>query len=246
MNETASCPLTNLSEDSHTVYFRTTDISQNTSTPLSVSLTVDLTAPASSLTQTFLLKNNDDSHSKDSIDKEGRNYTKEQKPNIQGNNENAKNGTVTFYRKEGRTKNRPLGIASIDADGDWNFQLPKKKEDGTLDYRLVFTDQAGNVSESSHAFQVTRDGKKPDFTAPLPNTIQRNQTIAFTASDTTSGIDFYKVSFVALGQPPHWVKQKIDSFTVPKNLQSGSYILTVRAVDKAGNVREVGKIYGVR
>ena len=169
--ENASCSLSNLTEGSHTIYFRTSDTSQNISDSFPVSLTVDLTAPSSSLKQTLSFKSKNNPITKTSLNKESKNYVSDQKPKIQGTNKSAKNGTVSFYRKDGRTKKTLLGTASIDGKGKWSFTLPKKKEQGTLDYRLVFTDEAGNVSESSSSFQITRDWKKPDFLTSLPDTI---------------------------------------------------------------------------
>ncbi|WP_392421772.1 Ig-like domain-containing protein [Edwardsiella piscicida] len=137
-----------------------------------------------------------------------------------------------------------LYTTTADASGQWRIPLTHPLDEGSHDYHVVATDNAGNTSSSTA--QVTIDTQAPSapggglsstsdsgtvgdnittVTTPMFNgTTEPNATIALTLNNQT-----YRFSAADDGT---W------RFTLPESaaLSDGTYHYTLQASDKAGNV----------
>jgi len=103
--------------------------------------------------------------------------------------------------------------------------------DGPYQYYAYAVDRAGNKSDVERISWVAdRTPPKVSFTGELPSlTPNKNSSISFAGSDTTSGISHYLCS---------WQKSsfsRCESPYIKSGLVDGDYELSVRSIDKAGN-----------
>ena len=145
-------------------------------------------------------------------------------------------------------------------DYSWNFdQNPKGIPDGIPDGKTTFT-SFPNVSDGIWYFhlrqrkngvwgQASHAAVKIDITPPN-NFTPRVETYArlfdyqtavyFEAIDNFSGLDHYEVSIIDLSasEPaPSFFTEQISPYKIPIK-KAGKYNVIVRAIDKAGNIRE--------
>jgi hypothetical protein len=113
-------------------------------------------------------------------------------------------------------------------DGIWYFHIRQQKN--------------GIWGKTSHV-QVKIDTTPPkDFTPEIGNAsgLAGNQIAYFKTSDDFSGIDHYKVSLINLnnedGLNPFFTEE-ISPYKI-SGKQAGDYKIIIRAVDKAGNIKE--------
>jgi hypothetical protein len=116
------------------------------------------------------------------------------------------------------------------ADGVWYFHL-KAQRKGVW----------GPVSHRAARI----DTEPPAIFTPVVERVVENDTqhtqIAFETTDALSGIDHYEVGVVDMTAPSAQSPVYIESespYVVPENIQNASRVY-VRAMDKAGNVRDV-------
>ncbi len=108
---------------------------------------------------------------------------------------------------------------TVDADGVWYFHLKGQKPDGTF-------------TEPVH-FKVQIDTVVPNVLAPTLDTDQistkGSTTLRFGTTDELSGVDHYEVS---LNQGSYSVA---ESPYLLQKLEPNTYLVSVKAVDRAGN-----------
>lgn len=107
--------------------------------------------------------------------------------------------------------------------------------DGTWTFKLTGNSSKGNRTDSYQAKIDTQAPTTPEVTAKLTGPTDPFPVISFTASDSASGIDHYEVTVE--GQA---TKTTSDTTIKLDRQTPGKRTVTVKAVDKAGNVSEAG------
>ncbi len=104
--------------------------------------------------------------------------------------------------------------------------------DGTHTVHVKAVDKAGNTATDSVTFTVDATEPSISITSPPNNTIINSSdiTISWTGSDNTTSIDHYEVQIY--GGP--WTDVGTNT-THHFHLVNGTYLVYVKAVDKAGN-----------
>lgn len=99
------------------------------------------------------------------------------------------------------------------------------------------------MGKTSH-FQIRIDTAPPrEFTprvSAYSRLIEYQTLVYFETADDFSGIDHYEVSVVDLSEPessPSFFTEEISPYKIPYKKQ-GKYNIIIRAIDKAGNIRE--------
>lgn len=139
---TATAPLT---EGSHSVKVRATDVAGNTSADSDAfSFTIDHTAPATPGAPVM-------------TDGDGT-LTTNNKPTIKGTTE--ENGTVSIY-------NNGILVTTVtaDEDGNWSYTFGDALDDGSYEITTTTADKVGNSSDPSEALNITIDTQKPEAPA---------------------------------------------------------------------------------
>jgi len=113
-----------------------------------------------------------------------------------------------------------------------SYTLGTDLTEGAHTWTIIAKDPAGNNTSTS-TYTFIEDRTPPNNYTVNVNVNSTSPSIAFGATDSLSGIQGYQVavnggSFVAMTSP-----------YLPGPLADGSYSVTVRAFDKAGNFRDV-------
>ncbi|EMC8872767.1 Ig-like domain repeat protein, partial [Escherichia coli] len=203
-------------------------------------LTIDTTAPAASIPQVT------DNVAEHTGQLQSGDLTNDATPTLNGTAEAG--STVTIY--DGDTV---LGTVVAGEDGRWSF-TPASLEEGAHSLSTTVTDNAGNVSERSPAFELTVDSivnpvsdlqvtdnagedtgtlnsgsVTDDDTPTLSGTAEAGATITIYDGDTVLGT-------AIADEDGRW------SFT-PDALAEGSHSLSTTVTDLAGNVSERSPIF---
>jgi C1A family cysteine protease len=105
------------------------------------------------------------------------------------------------------------------------------------------TDHAGNGNSTSVSFTV--DTVPPDITITQPPEFHlfnvSDVTVSWTASDTTSGIQYFEVSIDGGG----WIDAGLNSNHIFTGLATGIHTVDVKAIDRAGNANTDSVIFYV-
>ncbi len=181
------------------------------------------------------------SANEESISFKDVNYRSDTTPRLKGKNPKARNGTITLYTKTDKGGTKKLKTISINEKGSWNFNLSSKE--GKNQYAVRYIDSTGNRSDISDFFTLITDKTDPFFINPLPEkkTLTRKERIDFLAADNPngSGLSYYKVQLVDMNGKvlKSWRRQGVEEsfYLLPESLPLGTYLLNIRAYDKAGN-----------
>ncbi|PWG78006.1 Ig-like domain-containing protein, partial [Pararcticibacter amylolyticus] len=214
---------TDLTEAAHSIIAQATDLAGNTGvSSVALAFTVDKTAPVSPVVSTLTGLNSG--------------YTKESKPTVSGTAEAGV--TVSLYLDGSSTK-----LADVTAAGGaWSYTFATNLMEGAHNIKVSATDPAGNAGVSSAAFNFNVDKTAP--VVPVISTISgkgtgnyskdQKPTITGTAEpNTTIRIlvdgNASSTTDVTAGNDGMW------SYTFTTSLAEGSYLITARSTDAAGN-----------
>jgi hypothetical protein len=135
------------------------------------------------------------------------------------------------------------------SSGQTSYTTQYALADGTHTMTVRAVDDAGNYADATVVFTVsttTVDTTPPSITITSPangaTTSANHPTISWTASDA-SGIAYYQI----VRDGGNWVTLSSGqtSYTTQYALADGSHTVTVRAVDNAGNHRDVTTVFNV-
>ena len=218
-SSTGSYAFTNLAQGGHTVTVRAVDQAGGYK-DASVTFVVDTAAPALSITSPA-----------------SGSYTTA-KPTVTWKGSDASSGIANYLiRRDGGTwTTLPSGSVS------YTFGTLSQGSH-TVTVRAV--DKAGNYVDASVTFKV--DSRAPSLTITTPRSgaylSSTSVTVKWTGSDSGSGIAAYYIKL----DSGAWttLSSTTTSYTFA-GLSHGSHTVTVRAVDKAGNVRDVSVRFTVR
>ncbi|HEY9624965.1 MAG TPA: Ig-like domain-containing protein [Crinalium sp.] len=132
--------------------------------------------------------------------------------------------------------NQPLGLATVDANGEWSYSLTTELPDNDYTFTAATLDAAGNMSAPSAAFHLTVDTstpKPPSFDTGLTLTNASQPTLNGTA--LPNSIILVKVGDQMLGNTTTNSEGKWSLTTTPI-LKDGSYSITATATNLAGTV----------
>ena len=135
------------------------------------------------------------------------------------------------------------GIASREVLIDWlDWTTVEGNEyrcwltDGSHTLVVLVTDLAGNLASVS--ITVISDMEEPSVTITSPTnyaTIRKDAvTLIWTGSDALSGIDHYEIRISG----GNWINVGLSTLYDFKGLEDGRYDVTVRAIDRSGNLAE--------
>ena len=145
------------------------------------------------------------------------------KPAISGTAE--ADATVTVLNKGAQ-----LGTTRAGANGNWTFTPTASLPEGVQQITAKATDEAGNTGNSSNTRQFTVDTQAPETTiATKPDILTNKTTAQFTFTSNEAG-----VSFEASLNGGAYVAAVGNTYTL-NNLTDGTYTLSARATDAAGN-----------
>jgi large repetitive protein len=209
-----------LSQGAHTVATNATDAAGNTGTNSSIiSFTVSSTVPATPAAPVLA---------------SGTSPLNDNTPDIKGTA--TPNSTVTVY-----VDGNAVGTATADASGSYTYTLPATG-DGPHAITVTATDAADNTSSPSPALNITIDTTPP--AQPLiTQVIGAVVTDFYTLNDNTPTLKGTAeanstVTIYANGQPQGSVTADASgnfSYTFSSALNDGSWGVSVRATDAAGN-----------
>jgi MYXO-CTERM domain-containing protein len=205
-----------LSEGSHTVRARATDVAGNTSPDSNTNtFTVDVTPPAAPVVVT-------------PANGERVNTTT---PTISGTAEAGSTVTVII-------DGTAVGTTTADVSGNWTFTPPASLSEGSHTVRATARDPAGNISPSSNTNTFFVDLTPP--AAPVVVTPANGERVNTTTpvlsgtaepdSTVTVFVDGTSVGTTTADASGNW------SLTQPTELAEGSHTVRATATDVAGNI----------
>jgi hypothetical protein len=164
-------------------------------------------------------------------------------PKLSGTISDAKNGTLYIYQRNTNGGKHLIETVSIDENGNWDYNLKDIKKNKTITLYFKTIDDNFNESSFSSPYRIYLDKNDPTFdkTKTLNNSIINNtsRTINFQATDDETAVSFYKLKLIQKNKViKNWRKQKDNFYIVPQDVPLGTYILLIRAYDKAGNKAE--------
>jgi len=234
----SSSPLNLTISSTTTLKYFAKDYNSNSESVNSKTYTIDTTAPDNNSNDLELKTDN----KKDDINIEKTQYIDQNKPQLNGENPEAANGTISIYKKKKSGGKDFLGSSDIDEDGNWSYHLPKQKKSKTVTYYIKTTDEAGNESGYSKGIKFYLDTTDPVFAndhQSSTNITNGNQTINFEATDNETEVVYYKLELIQNNKViKSWRRQHSTFYIVPEDVKPGSYTLIIRAYDKAGNKGE--------
>ncbi|HVZ43898.1 MAG TPA: Ig-like domain-containing protein [Ramlibacter sp.] len=225
-----------LTPGTHTVWTTATDSVNNVSTPASLTLTIDTTAPGAPAAL-------DIAASFDTGRSNTDNITQKTTPTVTGTAE--PNSTVTLYDTGGTLL---LGTVQASAGGAWSIAIPTYKAlgDGVHTLTVTATDVAGNVSAASTlAVEVDRAppsaptaldlGAIYDSGSSNTDNVTNFKTLAITGkSEANATVTLYDNGSSVLGTA--LADGSGDWSVTTSTLGDGKHTLTAKATDAAGNV----------
>lgn len=231
-------PDTALGEGSHSFTVRATDPLGNVSQVSNTwSVVVDLTAP----TVPTLDKVNDNVPGGVTGDLTSGQVTNDNTPTISGTGQT---GSTIHIMNNGT----PIGLATVDGNGNWSFTPSTPLVDGSYALRAYATDVAGNASANSSVFTFTVDTTGPaapvltsviDDVGPVTGTLTTGSSTN-DARPTINGtgevgatvhiiVDGNEVGTAVVNAQGNW------TFTPGTDLSDGPHAITFNATDTAGN-----------
>lgn len=122
--------------------------------------------------------------------------------------------------------------------GTTNFQAPSPISDGARVWRVRATDAVGNFRDTSNR-NLRIDTAIPNTFSIGKNILSTTAVLTFSTTDALSGISYYQVNvnnggFINATSP----------YTT-QSLSDGTYPVSVRAYDNAGNYREVSSTFTI-
>jgi len=223
-----------LSQGSHTITAKATDVAGNTSSASSgLSVTVDTTAPAAPSTPDLASGSDSGSSNTDNI-------TSDATPTFTGTAE--PNSTVTLYDTDGTTV---LGTATADGSGNWSITSATLSQ-GSHTITAKVRDAAGNTSNASSGLSVAVDTTvaapgTPDLAAgsdsgsSSTDNVTSDNTPTFTGTaEANSTVTLYDTDgTTVLGTA---TADGSGNWSITSSaLSSGSHTITAKATDAAGN-----------
>ncbi|MDM7852835.1 Ig-like domain-containing protein, partial [Pseudochrobactrum kiredjianiae] len=172
--------------------------------------------------------------------------TDDKQPTLNGKAEPL--STVRIMAPDGKTI---LGTAATDASGNWSFKLPTALADGKYTFTAIAVDRAGNIGNASTGFAIEIDTTPP--VAPVISRVQ--DTVPPKVGDLNSGdaTNDTRPSFSGTAEANGKVKVYLNGVEIgsadvnasgawtfrpaaDKAFAEGTYNLTFKAMDKAGNL----------
>lgn len=231
-------PDTALGEGSHSFTVRATDPLGNVSQVSNTwSVVVDLTAPTVPTLDTV----NDNVPGGVTGDLTSGQVTNDNTPTISGTGQT---GSTIHIMNNGT----PIGLATVDGNGNWSFTPSTPLVDGSYALRAYATDVAGNASANSSVFTFTVDTTGPaapvltsviDDVGPVTGTLTTGSSTN-DARPTINGtgeagatvhiiVDGNEVGTAVVNAQGNW------TFTPGTDLSDGPHAITFNATDTAGN-----------
>ena len=139
----------------------------------------------------------------------------------------------------------PVSVPDNIADGNTSSIVYRDLANGSHYFHIkAFRDGAwGGVTHFGLNIDTDPPAEFPVDIIPSARTSSKNQIINFLTTDTLSGVTYYEIKTIPLSQSS--VRAHEEPFFVESTsphqlaLDIGSYVLVVRAHDKAGNYRDV-------
>ncbi|PTM33952.1 adhesin [Enterobacter cloacae] len=227
-----------LGEGSHSFTVRATDPLGNVSQVSNTwSVVVDLTAPTVPTLDTV----NDNVPGGVTGDLTSGQVTNDNTPTISGTGQT---GSTIHIMNNGT----PIGLATVDGNGNWSFTPSTPLVDGSYALRAYATDVAGNASANSSVFTFTVDTTGPaapvltsviDDVGPVTGTLTTGSSTN-DARPTINGtgevgatvhiiVDGNEVGTAVVNAQGNW------TFTPGADLSDGPHAITFNATDTAGN-----------
>lgn len=229
-----------LGDGSHALTATTTDAQGNISPASSVfTLIVDTQAPAVPVFTSLL----DDAGSLTGPLLNGQ-VSDDSQPTFAGRGEAG--STITLY-----DNGTVIGLATVDADGNWTFTPENALAEGSHSFTLTATDPVGNTSAASAPWTVIIDTTAPQAPA-APTAIDASGTLVGTIAEGQS-TDETRPLMSGSGEPGATVSLYDGatllgttqiasdgswSFTPTAPLAEGAHALSVTVTDVAGNVSQ--------
>ncbi|MCT4712784.1 Ig-like domain-containing protein [Enterobacteriaceae bacterium H11S18] len=245
-------PIAELAEGPHDITLTATDEAGNVSAPSDAfNFTVDTTAPDAPpiVTPDNLTVSDDQGDIQGPIDNGG--VTDDTLPTFSGKGQVP--GEIITVLDGGQ----PIGSAVVAEDGTWQTDPTAELAEGPHDITLTATDEAGNVSDPSDAFNFTVDTTAPDappIVTPDNLTVSDDQGAVQGPVENGGVTDDTLPTFSGKGQVPGEIitvldgGQPIGSAVVAEDgtwqtdptaeLAEGPHDITLTATDEAGNVSD--------
>ena len=139
--------------------------------------------------------------------------------------------------------------STINLPDRWYFNLQTESlEEGFYDVSLRGNDSNDNERILRNVVRITVDNTQPDveLLAPLGGTLSGDLKLFARSEDNLSGVELVEFGYARRGNNPVWVS---GTETLPgtwsyllnasrASLSNGSYVLSVRSTDAAGNLNE--------
>ncbi|SFD89922.1 Ig-like domain (group 3) [Chitinophaga sp. CF118] len=211
---------TGLTEGVHSITVTATDAAGNVSgmSP-ALNITIDINAPSTPAAPVLVGGNNG--------------VINNNKPTITGSAE--ANSTVTIY-----SDGMSVGTTTADASGNYTYTFTAGLTDGAHAITVTATDAAGNVSGMSPALNITVDTTSPT-TPPAPvlvgginGVISNNKPTITGSAEANSTVIIYKGGVVLDSVIAN--ASGNYTYTFATALVDGTYSITVKDKDAAGNV----------
>ncbi len=137
----------------------------------------------------------------------------------------------------------PKGMPDIIPDGGGATSTSYSGiENGIWYFHLI--EKIGGVWGGASHYAIKVDSDKPDaftiYTTPSKETISQSPVFRFSTNDSFSGIDHYEMKIVplSLSEKEGVIFFRVSSPYQAINWKVGRYLIVVRAIDNAGNVRD--------
>lgn len=151
---------------------------------------------------------------------------------FQGLKADAANGSIRIYKN-----NKVVKKVAIDANGNWSASV-SGKANKAVSFKFAYYDSVGQPVFTAGTYRVKVDLKKPKVIAPRKNalTVSVGGTISAKAKDNIR-VSRYIFSFNGQTQ-----ESDSKSFIIPEDTAAGTYTLSIRAKDAAGNTSAAKKV----
>lgn len=130
----------------------------------------------------------------------------------------------------------------VDGLGKWLYPISPALSDNTYKITVTTTDAAGNTSESSDETSLIIDTEipaKPLITGPADTLLNTNQPVLSGTSEPNSAVIIYldgvRVDSITTDADGNW------NTIVPIILTDGTYEITTKAIDPAGNISDISE-----
>lgn len=150
--------------------------------------------------------------------------------------------------------NEPIAIPDDTPEGTNNSTTYQNVADGTRYFHIKALRNGvwGGVTHFSLHVDTEPPAEFPITISPSTRTRSRQPIVQFTTTDTLSGVNFYEIKLIPLTPSVNGAREsqplfiEAESPFIASIPEGGRYDVIVRALDKAGNYREVVQRLSVR